>query len=174
MPKQTEERVPDAMRPTYDTIVSLTNTFCKEHLDEEYARLARKMAAALARKRPSPLASGRVNSWACGILYVLGRVNFLFDKSQTPHLRADRLCELCGVSQQTASAKAKVIEGALKFGIYNPEWSTSNMIEQNPLTWILVVNGMPVDIRWMPRDAQEQAFRQGLIPYIPADRPSQE
>ncbi len=75
MPKQpAEERVPDAMRAVYDTIVNLTDAFCKEHLDEAYATLARKMAAALARNRPSPLASGRVNSWACGILYALGRV----------------------------------------------------------------------------------------------------
>ncbi len=97
-------------------------------------------------------------------------LNFLFDKSQTPHLRADRLCELCGVSQQTAASKASAIGSALKIGVFNPEWLTPNMVEEHPLTWMLVVNGMPVDIRWMPRGAQEQAFRQGLIPYIPADR----
>jgi hypothetical protein len=30
------------------------------------------------------------------------------------------------------------------------------------------VNGLIVDIRDMPREAQEEAFRRGLIPYIPS------
>ncbi len=38
------------------------------------------MAAALSRKRPSPLSTGRERSWAVGIIYALGQVNFLFDK----------------------------------------------------------------------------------------------
>ena len=174
MPKRTsEERVPDAMRPTYDIIVNLTDTFCKEHLDDEYAKLARKMAATLALKRPSPLTSGRVNSWACGILYALGRINYLFDKSQMPHLRADKLCELCGVSQQTASAKAKEIERILKIGMLDTEWSTAQMVERNPMVWLLMVNGLLVDVREMPREVQEIAFRKGFIPYIPDDGPPQ-
>jgi hypothetical protein len=36
--------------------------------------------------------------------------------------------------------------------------------------WILQVNGLMVDIRHMPREAQEIAYQKGLIPYIPADR----
>ncbi len=42
-------RVPRKMRDRYDAI---TDKFCREHLDEEYADLARQMTAALARKRP--------------------------------------------------------------------------------------------------------------------------
>jgi hypothetical protein len=43
------------------------------------------------------------------------------------------------------------------------------MTDQNPFTWVLSVNGVPMDIRTAPRGAQEEAFRRGLIPYIPAD-----
>ena len=43
------------------------------------------MAAALYRKRPSPLASGQVRcSWACDIVYVLGQVSSLSAKSIQP------------------------------------------------------------------------------------------
>ena len=38
---------------------------------------------------------------------------------------------------------------------------------ENPLIWILSVNGYMVDIRYMPREVQEIAFEKGLIPYIP-------
>jgi hypothetical protein len=169
MPGQDTERVPQQMRPIYDAIVQFTDEVCAEHLNEEYAALARKMAAALARKRPSPLANGRVNTWACGILYTLGRVNFLFDKSQTPHLRADDLSEICGVSKSTGSAKAKAIENALKIGVFDPAWTLPSRIESNPLAWMIQVNGLIVDARYIPRPIQEEAFRKGLIPYIPAD-----
>ena len=44
------------------------------------------MAAALCRKRPSPLASGQPRTWACAILYELGRVNFLSDRASQPYM----------------------------------------------------------------------------------------
>jgi len=67
------------MRAKFDEIMALVGQVCEEYLDEEYAQLARYATAALARKRPSPLARGRVDIWACGIVYALGTVNFLFD-----------------------------------------------------------------------------------------------
>ncbi len=39
---------------------------------------------------------------------------------------------------------------------------------------MLSVNGLLMDIRQAPREAQEVAFRKGLIPYIPADRQQEE
>ena len=41
------------------------------------------------------------------------------------------------------------------------------MMEQNPYIWLLEVNGLPMDIRYAPRAAQEEALRRGLIPYLP-------
>jgi len=128
------------------------------------------MAATLARKRPSPLVNGRANSWAAGILYTLGQVNFLFDKSQSPHMRADELCKKIGVSQQTASGRAQNIRELLDISQRHPDWTLPSRVDDNPLIWILNVNGYMVDLRSMPRDAQVVAFEKGLIPYIPADR----
>src|SRR2546422_121662 len=61
------ERVPKPMQATFDAIVALSDAFCRAHLDEEYAQLARQATAALCRKRPSPLATGNPKTWACGI-----------------------------------------------------------------------------------------------------------
>jgi len=41
------------------------------------------------------------------------------------------------------------------------------MMEKNPLAWIVEVSDLPVDARWMPREVQEEAYRLGLIPYLP-------
>jgi hypothetical protein len=79
------------MRERYEAIIGITDEFCHEHLNEEYADLSRKMAAALSRTRPSPLESGRTRSWAAGIVYALGRVNFLSDDSREPYMTMSEL-----------------------------------------------------------------------------------
>jgi hypothetical protein len=147
--------------------VELTDKFCKEHLNEEYAQLARKLTAALCRKRPSPLERGNVNTWACGIIYALGFVNFLFDKSEGLYLSATDLCEPFGISKSTAAAKAKVIRDTFKMIQLDPNWCLPSMMDNNPLAWTIMVNGFMVDARSMPREIQEEAFKKGLIPYIP-------
>jgi hypothetical protein len=49
--------VPAGIRPVFDEIIAVTDTFCLQHFDAEYAALCVKLAAKLARKRPSPLAA---------------------------------------------------------------------------------------------------------------------
>jgi hypothetical protein len=42
----------------------------------------------------------------------------------------------------------------------DPRWCLPNLVEENPLVWMLTVNGIVVDVRSMPREVQEI----GLIP----------
>jgi hypothetical protein len=139
------------MQTRFDAIVALTDAVCQQHLDEEYAELARAMAAALCRKRPSPLASGERRTWACGIVYVLGQVNFLTDRSMEPYMTTAELCKAFGVGQSTASAKARVITDALDVHRLNPAWIRHDLLERNPLIRMFEVNGFLVDLRSAPR-----------------------
>jgi hypothetical protein len=164
------EKVPKQMKAKFDAIVMLAETFCNEHLNEEYAQLARQAVAALCRKRPSPLMQGRVNTWACGIIYALGYVNFLFDKSQEPHMSATDLCDGFGVSKNTGSAKSKAVRDALGMVQLDPNWYLPSKIDDNPMVWMIMVDGFILDARTMPREIQEVAYRKGLIPYIPKDK----
>jgi len=159
--------VPKKMRAKYDEIVKLTDDFCQVHLNDEYAELCREMAAKLSRKRHSPLEKGRVKSWAAAIIYTIGRINFLFDKTQTPHLKARQLCQLIGVSQNTASSKSTEIMRMFNLTQFDPDWTLPSRMDGNPLAWMISVNGLIVDARSAPREIQEEAFRLGLIPYLP-------
>lgn len=163
------ESVPQKMRPTYEEIVALTDAFCAAHLNAEYAQVCRALAAKLARKRPSPLESGRANTWAAAIVHTIGRVNFLSDKSQTPHMRADDLAKLFGLSQSTVANKSKQIMDLLKIGLMDAEWTLPSRMDRNPMAWLISVNGLILDARSAPREIQEAAFRKGLIPYLPED-----
>ena len=161
--------VPKPLQPTYDAVVALTDAFCRDYLTDEYRDLAREMAAALSRKRPSPLVSGQPRTWACGIIHVLGQLNFLSDKASQPHMTMAEVCAAFGVGQSTASAKGRVISDALHTNRMDPIWMLRSIVDQNPLVWMAEVNGMLVDVREMPREVQVIAYEKGLIPYVPAD-----
>jgi len=97
------ENVPKSIQEKYTSIIKITDDFSATYLNEEYAQLIRYATAALCRKRPSPLVRGKVNSWACGITHALGMANFLFDKSQSPHLKASDLYAAFKVGQSTGN-----------------------------------------------------------------------
>jgi hypothetical protein len=162
------ESVPQKMRPIYDEIVSLTDAFCATHLNEEYAQVCRALTAKLSRKRPSPLEGGRINTWAAAIVHTIGRVNFLFDRSQTPHVRADDLARQFGLAQSTVGNKSKQIMDLLHIGLMDPGWTLPSRIDDNPMVWMISVNGLILDARYVPREIQEAAYRKGLIPHIPS------
>jgi hypothetical protein len=159
-----------AAAPAYEAIVGLIDAFCREHLDEDYRTLCRKLAGILARKRPSPLTRGKPESWASGIVRTIGWVNFLGDPSQPHHMKMADVDKAFGVSEATGSAKTAAIRKLVKIRPFDPEWMLPARMEANPLTWMLQVNGLITDIRLCPREAQVVAFENGLIPYIPADR----
>jgi hypothetical protein len=165
-----DQRVPDSVQPAYAAIVAVIDTVCGQHLNADYAALGHRLAAALARKRPSPLLRGKPEVWACGIMHALGMVNFLSDKGQSPHMRMEDLCAAFGVSPSAGAGKAKTIRELFRMIPLDPRWCLPNLVDENPLVWMLTVNGIVADVRSMPREVQEIAYEKGLIPYIPADR----
>ncbi len=166
---QKSSKVPKKMQARYDAVVALTDAFCRENLTDEYVELAQYMTAALARKRPSLIGSGRVKTWACSIVYALGQVNFLFERSQEPYMSAAELCELFGVAKSTGGNKAKAIRNALNFNWYDWEWSLPSRLADHPTAWFISVNGLMMDARRAPIDIQRETFEKGYIPYVYGD-----
>lgn len=168
-----ELKIPRGLRPVAEEIVGITDSVCLSVLDEEYADLARRAVAKLARKRPSPLKAGRHATWAAGVVYALGHVNFLSDPASQPCVTADQLSAAFGVATSTMSSKARQVRGLLRISHFSPEFQRADVAAQNPLAWIIEVNGLAVDARHIPPDIQAEAYRRGLIPYIPALGPDE-
>lgn len=161
--------VPPEFRERFSEIVSLADDFCDRFLNDEYKQVCRKMAVGLCQKG-SPVLQGKPASWACGLVYAVGRVNFLTDPSQTPHMKAEEIAKRFGISPATMYAKSSDIWNGLDLMQLDPDFTIASRADQNPLIWMLKVNGFVTDIRDEPREAQVIAFENGLIPYIPADR----
>ncbi|WP_245808059.1 DUF6398 domain-containing protein, partial [Crenothrix polyspora] len=93
----------------------------------------------------------------------------LVDKSQDPHCAASDIYNHFGIASSTGQNKSKEVRDLLKMRQFSPEWTVPSKIEQNPMIWMITVNGMIVDVRYMPLEVQEIAYKKGLIPYIPGN-----
>lgn len=164
-------QVPQELQPRFREITTLTDKFCAEHLNDEYRDICRELAVVCC-KADVPVESGKAASWAAGVIGAVAYVNFLTsDPSQQFHINPGELARGAGVSVATMNNKSRAIRDALDIDRMDPEFSIQQLNEKNLYIWLLRVNGMPLDIRTAPREAQEVAFNRGLIPYIPADGP---
>jgi hypothetical protein len=157
-------RIPAALRGRVREILAICDHACTQHLDDDYAHVCRQLVGRLARKRPSPLMRGNTQIWAAGAIYAVGQVNFLFDRSQQPHMTADELAAFLGVVKTTMANKAALINKTLNLGIFEPDLTRPAMLEQHPLAWLVEVDGLIVDARMLPFELQDEARRRGLIP----------
>jgi hypothetical protein len=160
--------IPKSLRQAVGAIEAFTDQFCVERLDEEYAELCRRLIAKLARKRPSPLLRGAPRVWAAGVLYAVGRANFVFDRSQPIHLSGGELAALTGVPTSTMAGKASRICNLVDLGPLDFEFSRRDLLQRNPFAWLVEVDGIPVDARWLPPELRVEARRRGLIPDSPS------
>lgn len=169
--KQDQENLKPAVKKNWeaaDQILELTDTFCMKHLDGDYRDLCEDMIAELL-DMDMPLDRGKPAGWASGIVHAVGFVNFLQDPSQSPHMTSPQIAEGFGVSQQTMQTKSKRLRDELDLIQFDPDWCLPALLRDNPLVWMLEIDGIIMDIRQAPREAQEEAYRLGLIPFIPAN-----
>jgi hypothetical protein len=98
-------------------IKELVQAFCDLHLNEELAGYALKLCDTLGRKRTLAVTRGRKEIWAAAIVYVIARLNFLFDRENEYFLTGDTICEFFGTQKTTVGNKATQIEKACRIGM---------------------------------------------------------
>ncbi|HVX14303.1 MAG TPA: DUF6398 domain-containing protein [Pirellulales bacterium] len=168
--KMAGARIGDEVQPAFEEIAGLVGAFCREHLNDEYADLCRKLTEKLARKRPSPLVSGKPTTWACGIVRTIGWVNFLDDRSNEPHMKLTAIDKAFGVGESTGQGKSMLIRKMLKIKPMDPAWSLRSQMNRNPAAWMVQIHGFLVDARLLKREVQEDLVRKGVIPFVPERR----
>jgi hypothetical protein len=159
-------KVPKEWEAHYATLTGITDHFCQSHLNDEYAGLARAAIAALCRKRPSPLANGNPQTWACAVLYALGQVNCLTDRASSPYMAMADLCAHFGIASSTAGNKAKLVRDVLGIRRFDHRWTLPSRLATSPMAWMIQVNGFIMDARRLPLAVQHAAVEKGLIPHV--------
>ncbi len=160
-------RIAPALAPRADRIIAVTDRISSERLDDEYKNFARKLVGRLGRKRQSPLAFGEERVWASAVLYTVGRYNFLFEGGEKPQMTRDELGKLTGVPKRKMAEKSKEIRDFLRMGDLEPELMKRKYVHAIVNPYHLMVDGLIVDARSLPREARDDAVRRGLVPPIP-------
>lgn len=142
-------------------LIEMTAGFCDAHLDKGYKQLCEKLIVKMARKRNVPFLSGRMEIWAAAIIYAIGQINFLFDQSFVPYVSAQEISNYFGASKSTVSQKAKLIRDMFKMGYWDKEFSTTKMREDNPLSDMVMVNGLMVNIQSLPPELRDIIRQKG-------------
>lgn len=164
-------KVPVGMQDKFTNIILDVKSFCNEKLNDEYYNLILKLLTKIARKRPSPLLTGKPKTWAAGSIHAIGMVNFLFDKTQNPHLPAPAIASWFDLSSSTISAKSKSIRDMFNMVQLDPRWALPSKMDDNPMVWMIMVDGFIIDARTASYDLQVAAYKAGVIPYIPGNKP---
>ena len=125
-----------------DEVGTLIDAFSRAHLSPELAGYIHKLWGQIGRKRNYVVTGGTKEVWASAVVYVIARLNFLFDRSRPDYLPPDTICEYFGTKKTTVAARAKDIERACRIrlgqeGLCSPEISDG-------LTFVQLSNGMVV------------------------------
>lgn len=137
-------------------LVDFVSSFCKQKLNDEYEQLCIKMIRKLCRKRNCPFERGNLEIWAASIIYTIGNMNFLFDKSFEPYIHSREIHDFFGTKSSTIGAKSRVIRDLLNLAPYfDKDFSTSRMSVQNPYNKLVEVDGFLLNIESLPEEYQQ-------------------
>jgi hypothetical protein len=144
-------------------LISLTTEFCEQHLDDEYEQLCEKLIRKMSRKRNVPYLSGRIEIWAAAIIYALGQINFLFDRSFEPYATHDDICDYFGTKKSSTSQKAKFIRDMFKMRYRNDEFSTERNKKDMPFDKLMMINGLIVPADILESKSQEEEEEDNMM-----------
>jgi len=130
-------------------IKELVGYFSVEHLNEELQSYALKLCDTLGRKRKISITSGKKEIWAASIIYVIARLNFLFDSENELFLSANTICNFFGTRKSTIGSKATQIEKACKLG-FGAEGFCSPEIS-DAMTLVELPSGLVVPKSMLPK-----------------------
>lgn len=136
-------------------LIELTTAFCIKHVDKEYSRLCRKLIKLIGKEKEVPFKRGRPEIWAASVIYTIGTLNFLFDKSFKPYIPSKKINEYFQTNSVTISNKAAAIKKMFNLWHYDQEFSTKHMHNSNPFNELVFLDDMIVNIDTLPEDIQQ-------------------
>ncbi len=136
---------------------SLTD-FTQQHFADapNLAAYTCKLWDQIGRKRNYVITGGTKEVWASAVVYVIARLNFLFDRSNPHYLPPNTICGFFGTKKGTVSARASEIEKACRIRMGHEGLCSEEI--SNDLTFVQLSNGIILSKR--------MAKEVGIIPNL--------
>ncbi|MFH1964203.1 MAG: DUF6398 domain-containing protein [Acidobacteriota bacterium] len=94
----------------FSQIRQLLEDYSSRYFDDELRRYALNLLKTIRRKPLMEINRGKTEIWAASIIYVICRMNYLFDKEKDKYISTDELCVFFSVKKSTIGNKATQIE----------------------------------------------------------------
>ncbi len=120
-------------------IKNLIEAFCDEHLNAEFVAYALKLCDTVRQEPRHTITRGKPEIWAASIVYVIARLNFLFDPENMYFMSADTINDFFGTKKSTVANKASTIEKICKIGIGTEGYCSREISDS--LTLVELPNG---------------------------------
>ena len=148
--------IDDRKQARIEEVKALLTDFVRQHLtgSPDLAAYIGKLWDQIGRKRNYVITGGTKEVWASAVVYVIARLNFLFDRSSPHYLSHDTVCSFFGTKKGTVSARAAEIEKACRIRTGH-EGLCSEEISDG-LTFVQLSNGIVISKR--------MAKEMGIIP----------
>lgn len=161
------DQIPPALTDRFKLTGNMIKDFCDEHNAIEFGFICLDMLISLCVQFPDKIRRGQPKSWAAGIVHAIGMVNFLSDPETTPFIEPFEIYTGFDVSESTMQSKSRTIRDW--FGIFqmDPMWQLPELIMDNPMMWMIPLDGVFIDLRQAPETVQRRAVEEGLIPMTP-------
>jgi len=130
-------------------IEALVVSFCVEHLNEDLQGYALRLCDTLGRKRKISMIRGKKEIWAASIIYVIARLNFLFDPENELFLSGDTISDFFGTKKSTIGNKAAQIEKACNLGIGAQGYCSPEI--SDALTLVELPSGLVIPKSMLPK-----------------------
>ena len=128
-----------------EEVRELLDTFCRQRLTPELSGYVKRLWEQIGRKRTYVITGGKKEIWASAVVYVIARLNFLFDRGSPHALSPDDICDFFGTRKTTVASKAAQIEKACRIRIGHEGLCFSEI--SDGLTSVQLSNGMVVSKR---------------------------
>lgn len=98
-------------------IINLVKEYSSRHFDNELKNFTLDLSETICSDSQLDMSRGRGEIWAAGIIYVIARLNYLFDKDNPLYNSVDDLCLFFKVNKSTVANKAYQIQKILNISI---------------------------------------------------------
>ena len=139
-----------------EEVRALLTDFARQHFADapDLAAYVGKLWDQIGRKRNYVITGGAKEVWAAAVVYVIARLNFLFDRSSPHYLSHDTICGFFGAKKGTVSARAAEIEKACRIRMGHAGLCSEEI--SDGLTFVQLSNGIVLSKR--------MAKEMGMIP----------
>lgn len=145
-------------------IKALIEPFNNKYLSDELTDYVTNLCNKIGRKRTNSITRGKPEIWAASIVYVIARLNFLFDLENPNYLTPDIICDFFKTNKSTTGNKATQIEKDCNIrigdeGLCNPHISDMFTFVQTPEGFILPKSYFAKDEILNEKEKQEREAR---------------